>query len=232
MSMLFFLRKLSRFIKALKHFYKFGGYTQVNVSQINYGNLFSTDTTVLITGGSQGIGLEICKRFLENGANVIITGRKQSKLDAVVSAINTPRLSAIEWNISDVTNISSNIQKLNGRKIDILVNNAGVYSRTHFPNCTSEDWDNVYDTNAKGTFFLCQEFCKIWKNDTSRSMHKIINIGSQGGFSLANNPYRMTKWDIRGFTKYLGSEVSKDGIIVNSIAPGVIMTNMQPEFRL
>lgn len=224
-----FITKIIRFLKAAKHYYKYGGITQVEVSQVNYGEIFN-GKTILITGGSQGIGLEMARRFLANGASVIITGRNQDKLDAIVTQIKNPNLRGIAWDISDVGNIDLNISRLKSN-IDVVINNAGIYAKTQFPNCTSEDWDRVYDTNAKGTFFLCQAFCKLWQQEKSANYHKIINICSQGGFSLANNPYRMTKWDIRGFTKYLGAEMSRNGIIVNGIAPGLIMTDMQPEFK-
>lgn len=119
---------------------------------------------------------------------------------------------------------------LNG-EVDILVNNAGTYAKTFFPDVTEEDWDRIYDTNSKGTFFLTQELCKRWKRNKPSSTKKIINITSQGAFVGAGNAYRMSKWDIRGFTEYLGKTLSPHGIIANSIAPGLIMTDMQPKFQ-
>lgn len=118
-----------------------------------------------------------------------------------------------------------------GGKIDILVNNAGTYAHTHFPNVSENDWDRVYSTNSKGTFFLTQEVCKHWEDNTLETIKKIINISSQGAFVGANNAYRMSKWDIRGLTEYLGQALSSKGIIVNSVAPGLIMTDMQPKFQ-
>ncbi len=67
--------------------------------------------------------------------------------------------------------------------------------------------------------------------EPSSSPKKIINIASQGGMVVANNAYRMTKWDIRGLTKYLGAAYSQNGIITNAIAPGIILTDMQPSFK-
>lgn len=136
--------------------------------------------------------------------------------------------------ISQVNVLESKIEeseRLLGGTIDIVVNNAGTYAKTHFPNVTEDDWEKVYNTNSKGTFFLTQEICKRWKDNSPSDIKKIINITSQGAFVGANNAYRMSKWDVRGLTKYLGQSLSSKGIIVNSIAPGLIMTDMQPKFQ-
>ena len=129
------------------------------------------------------------------GGKVIITGRSQKKLDKIVEEIKHPNLIGYEWDVTKTESISKHLNNLSCENIDILINNAGVYSQTHFPNCTSEDWDKVYTTNAKATFFICQEICKKWMACKIQQTRKIINISSQGGFSLANNHYRMTKWD-------------------------------------
>lgn len=113
----------------------------------------------------------------------------------------------------------------------MIVNNAGTYAESHYPNVTEEDWDRVYSTNSKGTFFICQTICKYWQQKDTGKTRKIVNISSQGGCVGANNAYRMTKWDIRGFTEFLGKQVCRDNIIVNGVAPGLIMTDMQPEFQ-
>lgn len=215
--------------------YRWGGVIYVNISQNNYGQLFSSDDVVLVTGGSNGIGFAIAKRFVEEGATVIITGRNQDKLDAAVKEISSSRIYSIVWDISNVSIIEEKINKMRemvGKDITILINNAGTYAKTHFPNTTSEDWDFVYNTNLKGLYFLSQTIIKKWLSmEPSSSPKKIINIASQGGMVVANNAYRMTKWDIRGLTKYLGAAYSQNGIITNAIAPGIILTDMQPSFK-
>lgn len=225
------IRKIIIFLRQAKKLYKYGGYTTANISIIDYGKIFQ-DTNILITGGSQGIGLSIAKKFLSLGANVLITGRNEKALKEVVSTTNHPRLHYIQWDISDIKNLESKIdeaQTLLKGEINILINNAGVYSDTTFPYCTDKDWDKVYNINSKGTFFISQAFCKRWLSNPSQKYRKIINISSQGGFVGANNAYRMTKWDLRGLTEFLGRSMCQHGIIVNGIAPGIIMTGMQPE---
>ena len=143
-----------------------GGAVSVNISQIDYhGQLFSSDDVVLVTGGSNGIGLAIAKRFVEEGATVIITGRNQNKLDAAVKEISSSRIYPIVWDISDVSIIEekiNNMKEMVGKDITILINNAGTYAKTNLPNTTSEDWDFVYNTNLKGLYFLSQTIIKTW----------------------------------------------------------------------
>lgn len=225
------MNKIRKIIKTLKGIYKYGGFCQVKCSSIYYkGGLFSKETLVLITGGTKGIGYSMAERFIEAGATVVVTGRNANNCKLSDS------LYSVRWDINDISIIESMLDKvenMTGKKIHILINNAGIYAKSQFPNCTSEDWDSVYQTNAKGPFFLCQSLCKRWsdKIKQNEAPKKIINICSQGGFSIANNPYRMTKWDIRGLTAFLGKYYCNKGIITNAIAPGLVMTDMQPKFK-
>lgn len=230
------IQKTRRLLRALPHVYKYGGITHVNISQINYnGSLFSSDDVVLVTGGSSGIGFAIAKRFIEEGATVIVSGRNQERLNMAAKEISSSRLFSIVWDVSDVSSVDDKILQMKGmvgKDITIVVNNAGTYARTHFPNTTSEDWDYVYCTNLKGLYFLSQAIIKDWlSKGPSSTPKKIINISSQGGMVAANNAYRMTKWDIRGLTKYLGAAYANKGIITNAIAPGIIKTDMQSNFK-
>lgn len=219
-------------LKSLKSAIKYGGFQQANISYVSYGDVLK-GKTMLITGGSRGIGLSIAKKFVEHGAKVVITGRKENISEAIISQLQN-KAYYFRWDVSDVSNIDCRVKTIEheiGSEIDILINNAGIYAATQFPQCTESDWDKVYDTNSKGCFFLCQYFCNRWSASKDYKVRKIINISSQGGFVGANNAYRMTKWDLRGLTKFLGVEMSKYGIIVNGIAPGLILTDMQEEFK-
>ncbi|MFZ4455570.1 MAG: SDR family NAD(P)-dependent oxidoreductase [Bacteroidales bacterium] len=209
---------------------QFGGYTTVNISTINHGEILK-GRNILITGGSTGIGLSIAKKCISEGATVVITGRDQEKLKKAKLEINSSLLKTIVWDVSQINQQKDKIQeieKLICGNIDILVNNAGVLSGENFPNVTEDVWDNVYNVNSKGLFFLTQLLCEKWMENKNLVYKKIINISSQGGFVGATYPYRMTKWDVAGLTQGLGIKMAPYGIIVNGIAPGVIATNMQP----
>ena len=229
------IKRLYKFIYNLPAYYKDGGVVKIEVSTINYGgHLFSDNDVILITGGTRGIGLNMAKRFLQEGATVIVTGKNHARIEKLKSEITDNKFICMEWDISNISDIEVQINSVTrelGKEITVLINNAGIYAKSNFPHSTNDDWDRVYTTNVKGPFFLTQAICKYWINNPSTKYRKIINISSQGGFVGANNAYRMTKWDLRGFTEYLGQSICKHGIIANGIAPGIIMTDMQPKFK-
>ncbi|MFD0750804.1 SDR family NAD(P)-dependent oxidoreductase [Mucilaginibacter calamicampi] len=223
---------VSLMLKAFKKIYRHGGYTIVNISSIQYGQVLK-GRKIVVTGGGAGIGFNIAKRCLEEGASVVITGRSENKLREACKQLNSGLLQPLVWDISEVSEIHKGLEKatfLLGGDIDILINNAGVLDTTPFPYITEQIWDKIYATNSKGLFFLTQTLCEKWMICRNNSLKKIINISSQGGFVGATYPYRMTKWDVAGLTQGLGIKLAQHGIIVNGIAPGIIATDMQPGF--
>jgi len=211
----------------MKMIWRRGGITQAVIAQINYGEILKRKH-VLITGGSSGIGLAIAKKCLAEGAEVVITGRNQDKLEKAKKELNNPLLKILQWDIGNISVIDQRLQDttnmLNG-SLDILVNNAGILlMQEKFPDITEQNWDITYATNSKGLFFLTQHVSRFWIRNNKKG--KIINISSTGGFFTANSPYRMTKWDVVGFTQALGLALSPYGIIVNGIAPGRTATPM------
>lgn len=222
--------KLMLTLKALRKFYRNGGYTGYTIAKIDYGKILA-DKTVLVTGGSSGIGLSIAKKFIEQGATVVITGRDKEKLSKAADDINNSRLIEMVWDIGEVgkteTMLDRCLEHTKG-KLDILINNAGLIGNTSFLDVTEKNWDEVYRVNSKGLYFLTQAVCKYWISGSEKKTRKVINITSQGGYVGATYPYRMTKWDIAGLTQGLGIKMANSGIIINGIAPGIIATAMQP----
>lgn len=229
-----FVKRTFNTAKSIKQIFKYGGVANVTVSEINYGNLFTTEDVILVSGGSKGIGFSIATKCLKEGAIVIVTGRNAEKLKDLVQNVNNERFWAFELDISDSYKIESKIieiEKKIGVSITALINNAGVYSESNFPNVTEFDAMKVFSTNATGTLMLSQVMCKLWEQKNTSKIKKIINISSQGGFCGANNAYRMTKWGIRGLTSFMGRTLCSKNIIVNAVAPGIIQTDMQPKFQ-
>lgn len=179
--------------------------------------------TVLITGGSKGIGKACAKIFSARGYNVIITGRNEEKLKSV--AEQTDNCACLVWDISDVANADLYIKqahKLFGN-INIFINNAGIVSDeqwngTAFPNNSIEAWNLTMDINLKGTYFACQAESK-YMIDRGINGH-IVNVCSEMGFRCASDPYGISKWGIRGMTQGMAKSLSQYGIVVNGIAPG------------
>lgn len=207
----------------------------ITIAQVQYGGILQ-GRRILVTGGTAGIGMAIARRCLQEGAEVLITGRSEARLTEARELLSGPqgkRLCVQRWDISDVRNLNSHLDtavELLGGLPDTLINNAGVINTNPFPQVTEENWDIIYSTNSKGTYFLTQEFCRRWLQAPSAPvLKKVINISSQGAFVGATYPYRMSKWDLAGMTAGLGALMAGRGILVNGIAPGIVRTNMQPQ---
>lgn len=189
--------------------------------------------TAVITGGTSGIGNAIAKTFLQAGANVVITGRTQSKIDDAVTMLQQHAqtgnvVSGVQMDMTNVQSIVDGfdeIKKLPGiAKIDILVNNAGV-NGGGFLSCTEKEYDLVLNTNLKGPFFLTQTVVKYLVENNIKG--NILNIVSSSGIRPAYNSYTISKWGFRGFTEGIARMLAPYGIVVNGIAPGPTATPMQ-----
>lgn len=189
----------------------------------------------LITGGTTGIGYEIAKAFMHNGASVVITGRNEERINkAVLELENEIQEKDIfvkgivldNSNITDMEQRWNNVLKHigNNKKIDILVNNAGVISKTHFGNTIEKDYDLVMDTNLKGTYFLSEIVSKYMVENKIKG--NILNISSSSALRPAISAYSISKWAIHGLTLGMAKKLSQYGIVVNSIAPGPTATRM------
>ena len=221
------VRRLVRLIATAAKIIRNGGVTRVSIAQISHGSILK-NKRVLITGGGSGIGLAIARKCLLEGAQVVITGRRLDKLETVKDQLCQPGLQVLQWDVADVSVVDSKLDDANrllGGSIDMLVNNAGIlFLESGFPNVTEAAWDQTYAVNSKGLFFLTQCLSKRWMDIGQHG--KILNISSTGAILAADNPYRMTKWDVAGFTQALGLMLSPHGILVNGIAPGRTATEM------
>lgn len=200
----------------------------VNISQINYGNIL-LNKNILITGGSRGLGFEIAKKCISEGANVIITGKNKKTLDAAKKELGSERCQTILFDISKINEIDKNLEQcfnLFGGKIDCLINNAGIsLHEGDYSKVTEKDWDDQFDTNLKGLYFLTNKFIEKYKFYNQNSA-KIIMMASERGLYGDDLPYGLTKAALISYTKGLAKKVIEYGIRVNAIAPGVVATDM------
>ena len=228
MKLISLIQRLKKAIRCASYSFRDGDYATARISYPDYGHTLS-GKTVLITGGSSGIGYAIANKCVQCGADVLITGRNKEKLDRAVKEIGENHCRGLVWDISSIKEIEVRLDECfsDVGEISVLVNNAGIPPSKFWGNVDEEEWDRIYSTNAKGQFFLTQAIVKRWEKNPSHEYRKIINVSSQGGFVGATYPYRMAKWDIRGLTEGLGKSLIKKGIIVNGIAPGVVKTAMQ-----
>ena len=185
----------------------------------------------VVTGGTRGIGYAIVKKYLENGAKVVLFGSRQETVEKALSSL---RAENAEWEVegdypdlSDAKAVKAAIEKVKERfgRIDILVNNAGVTKDGLLMKMSEADYDLVMDTNLKGTFHTIRH--------ASRSMLKqrsgqIINISSVSGIlgNAGQANYSASKAGIIGLTKSAARELASRGIRVNAVAPGYVETDM------
>jgi len=185
-------------------------------------------STVLITGASSGIGLDVARGFLEKGSNVVLNARNSEKLAAAAQALGHENQIALVP--GDIGNRETGEKMVNTAverfgSVDVLVNNAGIFAMKPFLESTEEDLDRYIHINLKGTYFVTQAAVRQMKKQDGGN---IVNIGTvQLMHSMAGVPASaalITKAGMHALTTSLASELAGDNIRVNAVAPGVIRT--------
>ncbi len=183
--------------------------------------------TALVTGGAQGFGLNIVKRFLKSGANVIIWDLDKSELQKVTEEINNPHLSSNIVDVSNYTEVENCTKEiLKNSNIDILINNAGITGPTAaLWEYDVEKWKNVVDINLMGTFNCCRT---IVPNMIKNNYGRIVNVASVAGKDGNANAsaYSVGKAGVIGLTKSLGKELAEKNIAVNAVTPAGAKTRI------
>lgn len=195
---------------------------------ISVDKIFS-NKVALITGGSSGIGLSIAENLVSKGCKVIIAGTNENKLNNALQVIGD--CYSLKTIVIDITDISSLSEKVNqaaelfeNKKIDILINSAGRIAHSDFYNMSESEYDNVMNTNAKGTYFMCQVVSNYMIKNHIKG--HILNISSASALRPAWSPYHISKWAVRGMTLGLAEKLLPYGITVNALAPGPVATPM------
>ena len=186
--------------------------------------------TVLITGGSRGIGSACARLFSENGYNVAINWLSSEK-EALALEKELKNAAAFRADVSDRSQVDGMISRIKSRfgSVDILINNAGIAQSKLFSDISDDDFDRMVSVNLKGAFNCTQA---VLPDMIDKKSGKIINISSIWGITGASceTVYSMTKAGVIGFTKALSKELAPSGITVNAIAPGVVDTDMMSSF--
>ena len=186
--------------------------------------------TVIVTGGSRGIGAAIVNLLAKEGYNIVLNYNKSEEIAKNIQKELTNRGYNVEIFKADVSKreevlklVQFTIEKF--EKIDILINNAGISQTKLFTDITDEDWDNMIKINLNSVFYMTQE---VSKNMIKNKSGCIINISSIWGMIGASceTHYSVTKAGIDAMTKSLAKELGPSNIRVNSIAPGIIDTDM------
>ena len=188
------------------------------------------DKVAIVTGASRGIGREIALLFSREGARLVLTARNSQALEAVAKAIQAsgglePLL--LQVDVQDSQKVAELLDKTldKYKRVDILVNNAGVTRDGLLVRMSEADWDEVLNTNLRGTFLCMKAASKVMMK---QRFGKIINmasvIGLTGNAGQAN--YAASKAGIIALTKSVAKELGSRNVLVNAIAPGFIDTEM------
>jgi len=186
------------------------------------------DKTIIITGSSRGLGRSIAIGYAKKEANIVINYNQDVKsAEEVYDHIKTINKNVIVLQ-ADVTK-RNDVRRLFDKtinkfgSIDVLINNAGINKRGYFDEITDNDWDMIMDTNLKSVFICCQEVFKYMKKSGGR----IVNISSGSGqyHGPKTVHYAVSKAGVNSLTKVIARYGAKNNILVNAIAPGVILTD-------
>ncbi len=192
--------------------------------------------TVIVTGGSRGIGAAIVKELAKNNYNVVLNYNNSAETAKQIQ-------NELKENGIDIEIFKADVSKRNEVKelidfaikrynnIDVLINNAGIDQIKLFMDTTDEDWNNIIQTNLNSVFYCSQE---VLKNMIHNKKGCIINISSIWGITGASCEvaYSVSKAAIDGMTKALAKEMGPSNIRVNSVAPGFVETDMNKDIKL
>ena len=193
------------------------------------------DQVVLVTGGGTGIGKEVARRFLAEGAKVVINGRRQEVLSTTARELDSSgeRLAIVAGNIGEVETgqrlVKTAVERFGS--VDILINNAGIFKPTPFLEHTESDFDRYINIILKGTFFPAQlaipEMIKQGKG-------AIVNVGSmwanQAIGATPSSAYSAAKAGVHALTRNLAIEFATHSIRINTVAPAVVETPVYGTF--
>lgn len=190
-----------------------------------------TGKVAVVTGGTRGIGFEIVKKYLQNGATVVLFGSRQETVEKALAKLKeeNPAWEADGlWpNLAKAAEVEQAILQVKEKygHLDILVNNAGISQSTPLYQYTAEEFDKIIDLNVKAVFYTILPAAKIMKEQGGGC---IINTSSM--VSITGQPagvgYPASKYAVNGITVSLARELARDNIRVNAVAPGVTRTDM------
>lgn len=192
-------------------------------------NLSFKNKTVLITGGTRGIGLSIAELFLQNDADVIITGTSEESITNAITQIKKSKASVnIKGLVVDLSNdlsIGNFLDELEKNKIDILINNAGVNKIALAHEVDINDFLRIQKINVEAPFRIIQ---KLIPGMVERKFGRIVSISSVFGKVSKSKrvSYSTSKFALHGLTKAISLDYSQSNILVNTVSPGFIDTEL------
>lgn len=189
--------------------------------------------TVLVTGGSRGIGYGIAEGFVKAGAKVYICSRKAADCEKAATQLSEfGEVHAIVADLSSVEGTKKLAEEISSRvgQLDVLINNAGALWASELEEYPESGWDKTFDLNVKGTFYLIQALLPLLrKAATKENPARIVNTGSIDAYHVPKHEtyaYSSSKAAVHMLSKHLAWKLADDHITVNVIAPGLYLSKM------
>ena len=185
-----------------------------------------TDKTIIITGGTRGIGAALVSAFCKARANVVTTGTKKTGVETLDISDSQHNIQYHQLDYSSAESVREFISFVNRLgNVDVLINNAGVNKIESVTEISLGDWDWINAVNLRGPFLLTQAASEKMKKQKSG---KIINIASIFGVVSKENraAYSSTKWGLIGFTKAVALDLASFNVQVNAVSPGFVNTDL------
>lgn len=186
--------------------------------------------TVLVTGGGTGLGCRFAETLGAAGARIIISGRRQSKLDAAVEGLIAAGINAtaITMDVADAASVDAGFEAAGGPAVDVLVNNAGVVAPGSLAGLCEEDWSQVQDTNLKGAWLAGRAFLR----QVPEGGGAIINVASILGLCVqkGTGAYTASKAGLLHLSRQMAVEWARHGVRVNALLPGYYRTDIAEDY--
>ena len=190
------------------------------------------DKTAIITGGGTGIGLATARAFCQEGAKVILFGRRKEKLEKAVEKLGGSAI-IVQGDMTNNNDLDKLINETlhNFKKIDILVNNAGLFNGSPLHEISDSQWDEIMDINIRSVFQLTRRVLPVM---LSQKYGSIIHISSILGLIAVPQvaAYNVSKGALNQFSRSIAVEYGSSGIRSNSICPGLIATDMTADLMM
>jgi len=191
-------------------------------------NINFQDKSVVITGGTRGIGAATVDAFLESGSKVYATGTNKEVLQELNESARskTGRLEYLYLDFTSQDSVSNCLEiLLKLDRIDVLVNNAGVNKIDSIDEITDEDWDWINEVNLRGPFLITRALAKKMKE---QKFGRIVNVSSIFGVISKEKraTYSTAKWGLIGLTKAVALDLAPHDILVNAVSPGFVDTEL------
>ena len=180
----------------------------------------------VITGGSSGIGAATARRFVAEGAQVLITDINMEAADALAAELG-PAVTTFRCDVKVESEVEAAAEAAYSRweKVDVLVNNAGSELNRAYDETTEDEWDHVLNTDLKGPWLMCKHFVPPMVKAGSGSVINIASLNGIVGFPLST-AYGSAKGGLVVFTRDMAIELATSGVRINCVCPGVIETGM------